>query len=101
MPGRVATAEALQVFNMGDSAAPPRITRTLGAVEGHSCRNKPWDPMTREAALRQMKLQASSLGANGIMEVRYENAGTELSTNCWSSITASGIAVVFAPVSSH
>lgn len=95
-PGRLAAAETVQVFNMGDSATPPRIVRTLGAVEGHSCKNKPWDPVSREAALRQMKLQASGMGANGIMEVRYESAGTELATNCWSSVTASGIAVVFA-----
>lgn len=95
-PGRPAAAETVQVFNMGDSATPPRITRTLGVVEGHSCKNKLWDPVSREAALRQLKLQAAGLGANGIMEVRYETAGTELATNCWSSITASGIAVVFA-----
>jgi hypothetical protein len=74
-PGRLAAAETVQVFNMGDSAPPPRITRTLGAVEGHSCKNKLWDTVSREAALRQMKLQAVGLGANGVLEVREQYYG--------------------------
>lgn len=68
--------------------------RVVGLLEGHSCKNKMWDPdPTRAAADQQLRMQASRLGGNAIVAVRYETRGVTVQPNCWSSITAYGTAV--------
>ncbi|MGZ9098405.1 MAG: heavy metal-binding domain-containing protein [Brevundimonas sp.] len=68
--------------------------RIVGLVEGHSCKNKAWDPApSRADADRQLRLQATRLGGNAIVSVRYESRGVTVQPNCWSSITAYGTVV--------
>ena len=66
----------------------------IGNIESWSCKSKLWDPdPTREDALSQMKLKASSFGANGILDVQCASEGTRLATNCWASIVCVGTAI--------
>lgn len=94
-PYVIKTANNIPAYRKGQLDQVPLITRTLGPVEGHSCKHNFWDPVSEEDALQQAKLNALEMGANGIVEVRYEWSGTELARNCWKSVTASGVAVVF------
>jgi hypothetical protein len=77
---------------------PPELTSLkytkLRAVESWSCMNLFTDPApTQEDAVTQMKLKASSLGANGISDLYCSKQGTSLATNCWSSIVCEGTAI--------
>lgn len=94
-PSVLQAASNIVAFRKGQLEQVPLIARTLGPVEGHSCQNKFWDKVSEEDALQQAKLKALELGANGIVELRYDWSGTELARNCWKSVTASGVAVVF------
>jgi uncharacterized protein YbjQ (UPF0145 family) len=74
--------------------ADVRGGRILGLVEGHSCKNNAWDAEpTRAAADQQIRLQASRLGGDTIIAVRYEERGVTMQPNCWSGITAYGTVV--------
>jgi hypothetical protein len=62
--------------------------RTLGEVAAISCKNKLWDPSPSEAdAISQLRFKAFTRHANGLMLWGCESYGTELSENCWSSVT--------------
>lgn len=75
------------------TAAPPQGARIIGSVTGHSCKNKAWNPApTRAAADDQLRLFAAQQGASGVGSVTYQERGTTFSPNCWSSITATGVA---------
>ena len=61
---------------------------SLGDVAAVSCKNKLWDPSPTEAdAISQMRFKAFTRHANGLMLWGCETYGTELSKNCWSSVT--------------
>lgn len=95
-PGAVAKAQTMPFYTDATISLAPKIKSVAGPVEGHSCQNKLWDPpASNDAALSQLRLRALSLGANGLVDVRYDRAGTDLGSNCWQSVTASGTAVVF------
>lgn len=93
-PVAIHAANNIAVFRKGQLEQVPLIARTLGPVEGHSCKNKFWDKVSEEDALEQSKIRALEMGANAIVELRYDWSGTELARNCWKSVTASGVAVV-------
>jgi Domain of unknown function (DUF4410)/RcsF lipoprotein len=66
---------------------------TITDAQSRSCRQKIWDPpASQENALAQMKLQASSIGANGITNLtcQDESSASALSQNCFSVVTCSG-----------
>jgi uncharacterized protein YbjQ (UPF0145 family) len=68
--------------------------KSLGNIEATSCKNLMWDPApTEEDALAQLKVKAANLGGNAVANVTYRHDGTSLNTNCWSSITATGVAL--------
>jgi uncharacterized protein YbjQ (UPF0145 family) len=60
-----------------------------------SCRNKLTDDApTRENAIAQMQVKASALAASAITNLYCEAPqGTNLVTNCWSSLTCHGTAI--------
>lgn len=78
-----------------DGAALPANARLLGPVQATSCKNKAWQPApTNENAITQMKLLAQQMGGNAIGSVYCEPPlGTDLKTNCWSSIRCTGTAL--------
>ena len=60
----------------------------LGDVGAVSCKNKLWDPSPSEAdAISQMRFKAFTRHANGLMLWGCDSYGTQLSKNCWSSVT--------------
>lgn len=62
-------------------------------VRGYSCQNKMWQPAANEEnAIALMKKQANELGLNAIHSVKIEKDPTAVSKNCWSGISAHGIA---------
>jgi hypothetical protein len=96
LPTTTARAPSMPYFTAATASLAPPVTRIVGPVEGHSCRNVMWDPPASEAdALAQMQGNAAAMGATGIVDVSYSRAGTDLGTNCWQSVSASGTAVVF------
>jgi hypothetical protein len=74
--------------------ADVRAGRILGLVEGHSCKNNARDAEPNNAAAgQQISLQASRLGGDTIIAVRYEQPGANIQPNCWSIIPAYGTVV--------
>lgn len=64
-----------------------------------SCKNKMWEPTpTQEDATDQLRVMAARLGGNGLLNVICEApSGTNLLTNCWSSLTCHGAAIKVTP----
>ncbi|WP_370655434.1 Rcs stress response system protein RcsF [Candidatus Binatus sp.] len=61
---------------------------TLGETEAISCKNQLWDPSPTEGdAISQLRFKAFTRHANGLLLWGCESYGTELSKNCWSSLT--------------
>ncbi len=69
------------------------IVQTISA---NSCKNKLWDPdPTRDNAIAQLKVKAARIGANTVTNLYCgDQTGTNLGTNCWSSIECSAAAVI-------
>ena len=89
-------SNALPYYTAGTANLAPPVERIIGPREGHSCRSMPTDPApTDAAALRQLQARALLAGANGLVDVSFSRAGTDVGSNCWQSVTASGTAVVF------
>lgn len=81
-------------------AGPPPIGRGV-MVSGTSCMNKLWQhEPSRENAIALMKQQAAKEGLSAIYFVKVENGSVSLVSNCWASITASGMAYADRPVTS-
>lgn len=80
--------------------APITVTETgpaVGAggqrVFGTSCKNVVWDPApSAEAAIALMKGAAFTKGFNAVHSIKTEKMGGAFFMNCWSAISASGIA---------
>jgi len=89
-------SRALPYFTASTASLAPPVVRIVGPVEGHACRSMPTDTApTEAAALRQLQARAMLAGANGLVDVTFSHEGTDLGSNCWRSVTASGTAVVF------
>lgn len=87
-----AALEAMPVVKR--ATLDPKSYRVLGAVEGHSCQNKTWDPYpSQQDALDQLKAAARELGGNAVASVRCSQRGTSMGTNCWNLISCSGEAL--------
>lgn len=73
---------------------PPEGARLIGNVEATSCKNKAWDPApTTENAIVQMKALAQKRGGNALGNLYCEPPmGTNLGTNCWSSVRCTATA---------
>ena len=83
----------IPVYDTRESAPEHTL---LSEIEGYSCKNKAWDASpSREEALRQLKIKALKLKADGILGVAFYEEGLSIDKNCWSSITAEGRAIVF------
>lgn len=66
----------------------------LANIDGISCKNKIWDNEASEQnAIAHLKLKTYELGGNGITNLSCTSEGTNLSKNCWSSITCTATAI--------
>jgi hypothetical protein len=82
------------VFPAGASGPPPAVKTVLGTVSGQLCR-KPWDTAATDAeALAPLEAKARALGANGLVDVRFDRQRTDLKSKCWQRVSVTGSAVV-------
>jgi uncharacterized protein YbjQ (UPF0145 family) len=90
---------ALSIRVYDQTLPPPAIKQAIGEVSATSCKNKLWDkPSTKGDALAQLRLKALRMGANAVISVTYDEHGQDaLGTNCWNSVTASGVAAIIEP----
>jgi uncharacterized protein YbjQ (UPF0145 family) len=84
----------VQVFE--SDVALANVASYVGSMHATSCKNKVWDPpATKGDALQQLRLKALRAGANALVNVNFDEQGTDVwGTNCWQSVTATGDAVV-------
>ena len=92
------TVDALRkdvpVYRLADVS--DRKYSVVRSVTATSCAMKTWDPTpTPEDAIDQLRVKASRLGANGIMNVTCERPeGVSLAMTCWASLTCHGAAIL-------
>lgn len=91
-PAVQAAASKVRIYTIENSNAP--VGQAIGPVEAYSCqRSSLGGPPSRSDALQQLRLKAADMGADAVTEVTFDDAGTNLQTNCWSSVHAAGTAV--------
>lgn len=80
-----------------DNVNHPPIKEYLGEIKAYSCKHLLSDPPASKGdALKQLRLKALEMGANGIIDVTFDSRGTDaFGTNCWESVQATGVAVKF------
>jgi hypothetical protein len=82
------------VFRADASGSPPQVKTVLGAVSDHLCR-RPWDAAATDAeALAPLEAKARALGANALVDVRFDRHRTDLKSPCWQRVSVTGSAVV-------
>ena len=86
----------IRVYTVG-SENYPEIERHLAPVTAYSCKFLMTDPpASKGEALSRLRLEASKLNADGIIDVTFDTRGADAwGTNCWESVQASGTAVRF------
>lgn len=92
VPG--APPATLVVYSAGDSGPSPAVKTVLGRVSDQMCR-RPWDTAATDAeALAPLKAKARALGANGLVDVRFDRRRAGLKSACWQRVSVTGSAVV-------
>lgn len=87
-----AAASKVRIYTLDSSSAPDG--ELIGPVEAYSCqRSSLGNPPSRSDTLQQLRLKAANMGADAVVEVTFDDAGTSMRTNCWSSVHAAGTAV--------
>ena len=88
-----AAALQVRVFPLGTTI--PADAQVIGPVQANSCKNLLTDPpATQGDALQQLQVRVVRLGGNAVGNVTFDTRGTDtLGTNCWQTVTASGIAL--------
>ncbi|WP_367268029.1 Rcs stress response system protein RcsF [Reyranella sp.] len=83
----------VRVYRVGADA--PKVAQYLGQVVGNSCKNLMTDPPpTTNDALLRLRVDAAKRGANSVMDVTCDTAGTDTwGTNCWASVSCKGVAI--------
>ncbi len=93
--GAGASNETFAVFTADSSGSPPAAKTVIGAISDHLCR-RPWDTAASDAeALAPLEARARALGANGLVDVKFDRHRTDLKSKCWQKVTVTGTAVVF------
>jgi hypothetical protein len=76
---------------------PPRVRTVLGPVSDHLCR-RPWDTAATDAeALAPIEAKARELGANALINVRFDRRRADLKSRCWQSVSVTASAVLLQP----
>jgi len=93
-PDAIESAKKVKIYTLG--MRYPKIETNLGEIKSYSCKNQANDPTpSKENATLQLQIMALRRMADGVVNVNFGRGGTSLETNCWSLITATGLAVVF------
>lgn len=78
---------------MGEQTTPA-ASEFIDQIKATSCKHWMWEPAASTGnALEQLRIKALRIGAGAIVHVYCDKLGTNLGTNCWSSVTCSGDAV--------
>jgi hypothetical protein len=81
------------VYPAGVSGPPPAVKTVLATVSHQLCR-KSWDTAATDAeALAPLEAKARALGANGLVNVRFDRRRTDIKS-CWQRVSVTGAAVV-------
>lgn len=77
-----------RVVVLSEEQSKQRKFTVISPIKATSCKNKLWEPApSNEDATNQLRVMASSLGADALVNVYCEAPqGTSLTTNCWSSV---------------
>ena len=68
--------------------------KAIGPVSEQICR-KPWElPPTQADVLDVLKAKARSMGANGVIAVRFDQRRLEIKGACWQRMAVAGTAIV-------
>lgn len=94
-PATIAAAMNIRIFTVESGAAYPPIEAVISEVSAYSCKFMMWDPPASKGdALKRLRLEALKVGANAVIDVTFDERGTDAyGTNCWESVHASGQAV--------
>ncbi len=92
-PETMTAALNVKIYRAG--AETPKVNQFIGQVVGNSCKNLMTDPPpTTNDALLRLRVDAVQKGANAVMDVTCDAAGTDTwGTNCWSSVSCKGNAI--------
>lgn len=89
--------ERTAAFNMEiykDGMKAPKAEKYLGPVKATSCKHWMWDDEASTGnAMEQLRIKAYRMKADAVVHVVCHQLGTNLGTNCWSSVTCSGDAI--------
>ena len=96
-PDTLAKASRVQIFVLDNVKQKPEIDQYIGELVAYSCKNMSWDPPASKGdALKQLKIKAVNMGANGVIDITFDKRGTDTwGTNCLESVQASCTAVIF------
>ncbi len=73
---------------------PSANFKAVGPVSEQICR-KPWElPPTQADVLDVLKAKARSMGANGVIAVRFDQRRLEIKGDCWQRMAVAGTAVI-------
>lgn len=90
-PGVRRRAAAVQIIEPGQQIA--REFTIIKEVEGTSCAKQIGSNPALDVAREMMRIEAGKLGADAVVNVACEEAGTSFRKNCWKSVTCRGDAV--------
>lgn len=93
-PQTLESAKHVRVVTL-DSGASLDVAEVIGPIEAWSVQHMTWDPHSSKSdALLRLKIEAVHAGADGVIEVTFDSAGTDaMGSNTWNSVKASGTAV--------
>ena len=88
---------SIQVYTVDSTATRPKVKSFIGQIDAFSCKLLSTDPPASKGdALTQLRLNALEKGATGVVDVTFDLRGADAwGTNCWESVQASGVAVIF------
>ena len=85
---------AFHVETYRDGMQNPKAEKYLGQVKATSCKHWMWDDEASTGnAMEQLRIKAYRMDADAVVHVVCDSLGTNLGTNCWSSVTCSGDAI--------
>lgn len=92
-PETLTAASRVRVYVLGQSI--PQSYSVIAPVSAFSCKHMMTDrPASKGDALLQLQIRALELGATSVINVGFDERGTDtFGTNCWESVQASGLAV--------
>ena len=87
----------IKIYTLNSSRQPDQKFDVISIVEAYSCKHMTWDPPASKGdALKRLRLEAYRVGADAIIDVTFDKAGTDAwGTNCWNSVYASGQAIKY------